>query len=357
MKLPKSFPVYSSTSTRDRLTVALAVVSLVGLVIVWNVQEPIRRKELWLVFLVFWGGGFLLMIWAIIQLLQNRTARLGAEGVRYRAGVIAYSQYSYLKASFFYQKVTFVRKENVSNSISIRLPSGHEGRKMLYALSSATNIPVREDYFSASLRQPNGRVLLDPRTDLDHELHRKETQKGFGSELVVERREGWIRIATPLFSMEKLRSNVGAVLMLAVGTCCLYIFLQEFRAIDIWFRQQRIAIPGTVLLSILAVLAFGYPIFESCTERLQITISKKELVLNTQIGFTKSTKCIALSNVVGLVIQQIRWTDGFLLQHASPVFECILLTERETIALQVSPHQCHQLQGLVSSALNEFGRK
>ena len=103
-------------------------------------------------------------------------------------------------------------------------------------------------------------------------------------------------------------------------------------------------------------MVFGYPIIESIFEKIAITIRPEQLTVYTRRGVSTSVKNLRLSSVIGIVIQQVGWVDGYGWGNVDPVYDCLLLTEGDTIPLGLSSKQCHQLQGLLSTTLEEFSR-
>jgi hypothetical protein len=356
MKLPKYFLQYSIPKGQDYVITGILCF---GAVLLGRLM--LQRMRYFTTEQTYISVGLLLLMLCIALYFGLRgsyssSILLKPSGVKFKSGIVAYSQYSHISASFAYQQITLIRKENASSPIVLRFPEGHQGRVMLYSLSAGTSIPVQEDHFSSSLRQPNGRIIADPMNDLENEMDRQESKshKG-GVSLVVRKGSDWIQITTPVIQRDRIIQNSWSLFMLIVGAYFFYIFFRELKIIDIWFYNLGLAISGSGFMTFLAVLAFGYPIFESLTERIELTVTPTELTLRTIRGLKNSTQHFRLSSVIGIVIQQVGWTDGLGLAVSKPIFDCLLLTDRDTIQMGSSSVQCHQWQGLLSTAIDELG--
>ena len=356
MKLPQYFKLYNYHRTNEYLLSSLLLLCSFALgkrLIEQIVLHGVQRASLFGV-----GIAIALFCGSIVLFMRAHYSRwilFGKEGVIRKNGTIAYSQYSYLRASFAYQQITLVRSERAKQPIALQFPSGHEGRKKLYALSAKSNIPVQEDYFSSQQREPDGKLTGDPRSDLQEEIQRQDLQKNkWGVPLQVKRSSKEVRISTPFLQEEKLTKDLLSMLALGIGLWFVYIFVKEIRVIDIWVYNLGIAIPGSWLTVMICLLIFGFPIVESFSEKVEISIRSDRLRIKKRRGFFREDKSIELPDVFNVVIQQVGWSYGYGVQSGTPVFDCIVLTERETISLGLQSRQCHQLQGLVLSALDDF---
>ena len=295
-----------------------------------------------------------LATWILLRARHTATITLTHDGVKGSFGVIPYSQFTTLRASFVYRRVTMVRNNALQNNPVLRFEGGHAGRTKLYAISAATNIPVQEDDGSSAIREPKGQRVDDPRSDLQQELARQSATGSYLFGLNVKRTENTLSIATPLWTGEKLVAQLLSLTALGVGLLLLSVFLRHIKIVDQWAYDLGLAVPGSTITLLACGLILGYSIVEELTEQVSLFLRGEQMTIDQRRGLSHKKTVVQIDDIHSVVVQQVGWTEGL---RRKAKYDCLILTQQQTIELQAGTRYCRQIRGLLGEYIGKSARR